>query len=144
MQAKPPTPEAITATIERGRLTFEAALRAGDAAAASSVYADDATLVAPAADVLRGRSAIEGFWRTGVETGIQRVELAVLDLQQRGDIVFEVGQYAIHLTPESGEAVVDRGRYLVVHRREPDGRWRRVAEMFSPDPIPIGQDVSPG
>jgi hypothetical protein len=29
---------------------------------------------------------------------------------------------------------VDRGRYLVVHRVEADGRWRRAAEMFSPDP----------
>ena len=139
MHAKSPTPAAITATIERGRLTFEEALRAGDAVAASAVYADDATLLAPAADVLHGRSAIERFWRTGVETGIERVELVVLHLEQRGDVVFEVGQYALHLTPESGGPVVDRGRYLVVHRLEPDGLWRRAAEMFSPDPLPIIQ-----
>jgi hypothetical protein len=47
-------------------------------------------LVAPAAEVLRGRAAIERFWRTGVETGIESVTLARLDLQLQGDVAFEV------------------------------------------------------
>jgi uncharacterized protein (TIGR02246 family) len=122
--------------IDRSRLAFLSALSSGDAEAAAAIYADDATLLAPAADVLQGRPAIERFWRTGVETGIEQVELAVIDLQQRGDIAFEVGRYALHVVPESGARVVDRGRYLVVHRVEADGRWRRAAEMFSPDTAP--------
>lgn len=121
------------AAIGRSRLAFESALSSGDAKAAAEIYADDATLLAPAADVLHGRSAIERFWRTGVETGIELVELVVLELQQRGGIAFEVGRYALHLAPETGGPVVDRGRYLIVHRAEADGRWRRAAEMFSPD-----------
>ena len=120
--------------IDQGRLAFEAALRSGDAAATAAIYADDATLLAPDADVVRGRTAIERFWRTGVETGIELVELVVLELQRRGDVAFEVGEYAMHLAPESGAPIVDRGRYLVVHRVEPDGHWLRAAEMFSPDP----------
>lgn len=134
---------AVVDDIERGRLAFEAALRCGDAAGAAAIYADDATLLAPAADVLNGRSAIERFWRTGVETGIEQVELLVLDLQQRGDVAFEVGAYALHVATESGIPVVDRGRYLIVHRVEPDGSWRRAAEMFSPD-RPPGPDVEAG
>jgi uncharacterized protein (TIGR02246 family) len=124
------------AAIGRTRLAFEAALSSRDAAAAAKVYTHDATLVAPAADVMRGRPAIERFWRTGVEAGIEQVELAVLELQLRGDVAFEVGRYALHLAPESGGSIVDRGRYLVVHRIEADGRWRRAAEMFSPDAAP--------
>lgn len=124
------------ADIDRSRQAFASALSAGDAEAAAAIYADDATLLAPAADVLHGRPAIERFWRTGVETGIEQVELVVIDLQQRGDIVFEVGRYALHVAPETGAPVVDRGRYLVVHRVEADGRWRRAAEMFSPDTEP--------
>ena len=125
-----------TAGIDRARTDFENALRAGDAAGAAAIYADDATLLAPAADVLHGRPAIERFWRTGVETGIERVELVVLELRRRGEIAFEVGSYALHVAPESGRPVVDRGRYLIVHRIEADGRWRRAAEMFSPDQPP--------
>ena len=121
------------ADIERARLAFELALRSGDAKAAAAVYTHDATLVAPAAELIHGRAAIERFWRTGVETGIGQVELSVLELKLRGDVAFEVGRYALHLAPESGGSIVDRGRYLIVHRVEPDGGWRRAAEMFSPD-----------
>ncbi len=139
MEALHPASVAAIASIDEARLAFEVALRSGDAAAAASIYADDATLVAPAADVLHGRPAIERFWRTGVETGIEQVELVVLQLQQRGEVAFEVGRYALFLAPESGVAVTDRGRYLVVHRVEADGRWRRAAEMFSPDLQPLPQ-----
>ncbi len=132
VEAVGPPPDAAAA-IGRARLAFEAALSSGDAVAAAAVYTDDATLVAPAADVMRGRPAIERFWRTGVETGIEQVELAMLELQLRGDVAFEVGRYALHVAPESGGSIVDRGRYLVVHRIEADGCWRRAAEMFSPD-----------
>ena len=124
---------ADTADIGAGRSAFEAALRAGDAAAAAAVYAEDATLVAPAADVLHGRAAIERFWRTGVEAGVQRMELTVVAIQRRGEIAMEVGRYALYVTPETGAGVVDRGRYLVLHRADVDGRWRRCAEMFSPE-----------
>ncbi|HET7182145.1 MAG TPA: DUF4440 domain-containing protein [Candidatus Limnocylindrales bacterium] len=119
--------------IDQGRSAFTAAMRRGDAAAAASIYADDATLLAPAADVVRGRGAIERFWQTGVETGITEVELVALDVQRSGELAFEVGRYALRLAPEAGSPVVERGRYLIVHRIEADGHWRRAAEMFSSD-----------
>jgi len=122
--------------IDQARAAFELALRAGDATAAAAVYADDATLLAPAAAVLHGRPAIERFWATGVETGIDHVELIVLEIQHRGDVVLEIGHYALHVAPEASVPLVDRGRYLVVHRVGSDGRWRRIAEMFSPDSPP--------
>jgi uncharacterized protein (TIGR02246 family) len=119
--------------IDQGRSAFTAALRRGDAAAAAAIYADDATLLAPAVDLVRGRLAIEQFWKTGVETGITEVELVALDVQRSGELAFEVGRYALRLAPETGAPVIDRGRYLIVHRAEADGHWRRAAEMFSPD-----------
>lgn len=140
VEARTPIDDAA-ADIDRSRLAFLSALSSGDAEAAAAIYADDATLLAPAADVLHGRQAIERFWRTGVETGIEQVELAVIDLQQRGDVAFEVGRYELHVLPESGARVVDRGRYLVVHRVEADGHWRRAAEMFSPDTVPGPETV---
>lgn len=126
----------IAAAIDRARLAFEEALRSGDAAAAAELYAEDATLVAPAAAVVRGRDAIERFWRTGVETGIEQFEHRVHGVSRRGDVAFEVGEYALRVAPETGTPVVDRGRYLIVHCVDADGRWRRAAEMFSPDRLP--------
>jgi ketosteroid isomerase-like protein len=128
-----PSTTDATFGIERSRLAFEAAVERGDAAAAAGIYTADATLLAPATDVLHGRLAIERFWRTGLETGIERVELLALDIRQRGDVAFEVGVYALHVATETGGSLVDRGRYLIMHRIEADGWWRRAAEMFGPD-----------
>jgi uncharacterized protein (TIGR02246 family) len=120
------------AHLERGREAFVAALRAGDVEAAATSYADDATLVVPAGDVLHGRPAIEGFWRTGVQLGIEDIALAVLEVKVRGDIAIEVGEYALHQSGEDGRRQISGGRYLVVHRLGLDGVWRRAAEMFNP------------
>ena len=119
--------------IEAGRAAFVTAMRAGDALAASLVYSDDALLLPPAADVVHGRTAIERFWRVGLESGIRDLRLDVLEISTEGDVVVEIGAYALRLVSESGASIEDRGRYLTVHRVQTDGGWRRTAEMFSPD-----------
>lgn len=126
------------ASIAGSRTAFASALRRGDARAAAEAYALDATLIAPAMDVLRGRPAIEAFWRTGVETGVMDMTFEAIDVHCHGDVAVEVGRYALHVAPERGTTVVDRGRYLLVHRVGPDGQWRRSAEMFSPDEGGVG------
>lgn len=120
---------AIAAT----RAAFIAALRDGDAAAAAAVYADDATLLPPSAEPLKGREAITAFWRAGVEAGISEVELDALELEREERLAYEIGRYALRLQPADSGTVVDRGRYVLVHARQADGTWRRAVEMFSPD-----------
>ena len=118
--------------IATSRVAFQEALRVGDAAAMAAMYAADATLVAPATDIVHGRAAIERFWRTGVATGVESVELTPLEVQRVGDLALEVGRYVLRVALETGALVVDRGSYLVVHQSVND-RWERVAEMLSPE-----------
>jgi ketosteroid isomerase-like protein len=120
-------------TIGRTREKFATAVRNRDAAAASSLYADDAKLIAPSAELLRGRVAIEAFWRAGLEAGVCDAELESLELGIEDRFAYEIGRYALTLEPVDGASVVDRGAYLLVHERQPDGSWRWAAEMFNPD-----------
>jgi uncharacterized protein (TIGR02246 family) len=119
--------------IGASRAAFAAALRGGDAAAAAAVYSDDASLLPPSADRLKGRDAIAAFWRAGVEAGISDVELQALELERVDGFAYEIGRYALRLQPLEGGPIVDRGSYVLVHARQPDGSWRRAVEMFSPD-----------
>src|SRR5687767_14545333 len=109
---------------------FVAALRDGDAKAACAVYADDARLLAPSAELMLGREAIESFWRAGLEAGISEVELETLELERHDGLAYEIGRYALWLRPPNDAAVVDRGKYVLVHERQQDGSWRRAVEMF--------------
>jgi uncharacterized protein (TIGR02246 family) len=131
------------AAIARTRADFVVALRGGDAAAASAVYADDAQLLAPSAEVFAGRDAIAAFWQAGLEAGIAEVELEELTLTGGESIAWEVGRYTLRLEPADEKPVVDRGKYLLVHEKQQDGSWRRAVEMFNPDAPPVRADGHP-
>lgn len=123
-----PLGRAISAT----RTAFVVALTGGDARAAAACYTDTARLVAPSADLMEGRAAIEAFWKAGLEAGISRVELEPFEVERRGGLAYEIGRYALQLTALDGGTVIDRGSYLLVLARQGDGSWERAVEMFSP------------
>jgi ketosteroid isomerase-like protein len=119
--------------IARARGDFVEALRVGDATAASAVYAADATLLAPSAEVFAGRAAIAAFWRAGLDAGIAGIELEELTIAGGEGVAWEIGRYTLHIEPADGRPVVDRGKYLVVHELQEDGLWSWAVEMFNPD-----------
>jgi ketosteroid isomerase-like protein len=112
---------------------FVDALECGDAKSASASYAPDARLLAPSAELFRGRAAIERFWRAGLDTGISKVQLETLELVRRSGFAYEIGRYALGLRPADGIPLVDRGKYLRVHEQQADGSWLWAVEMFNPD-----------
>jgi uncharacterized protein (TIGR02246 family) len=125
----------LAKAIAETRAAFVQALKDGDARAVSGLYADDARMLAPSAELVDGREAIESFWRAGVQAGISDVELVPLQLEHADGLAYEIGRYALSVEAPDG-MVVDRGKYLLVHARQTDGSWRRAAEMFSPDGPP--------
>lgn len=122
--------------IAETRAAFVAALQEGDAKAACSVYADEASLLPPSAELLRGRDAIEAFWKAGLDAGITEVELEAVEVERDGRLAYEIGRYALRLNPADGTTVVDRGKYLLVHERQQDGAWLWAVEMFNPETPP--------
>lgn len=96
-------------------------LERGDAATAARVYADDATLLAPATELIQGRAEIEAYWRAGVALGLAAVEFERQVLETVGGSVVEVGRYAVSVNVARTGLVVDRGTYLVLHRQIADG-----------------------
>ena len=43
------------------------------------------------------------------------------------------GTYEITETDDSGKPMTDKGKYLKVWKKQPDGSWKCVADMFSSD-----------
>jgi ketosteroid isomerase-like protein len=104
------------------------ALARRDVAGAARLYADDALLLSPAAELISGRPEIEAYWGAGLALGLARVELTALELRAVGDLAVEVGRYVLGL-----EGASDGGKYCVLHRRDEGGAWRRVVDVFNPD-----------
>jgi ketosteroid isomerase-like protein len=120
-----------TAGIDAARAAFVEAIRHGDPAVIAGLYGDEARLVAPETEVIRGRDNVAAFWQAGVDTGVAEIELEPEDVEVMSTLAWEVGGYALRLEPTGQAPIVDRGRYLLVYARD-GGGWRRAAEMFSP------------
>ena len=103
----------------------------GDAAAAAGVYAERAVLVPPSGEAIRGRKAIESFWRSGIEIGVRAVELEALELGEAGRLTYEVGRYRMLFQRADERPKLERGAYLLLYRQEPDGSWLRAVDMFN-------------
>ena len=133
MDVRDGQPDLPDGVIGKARDAFVGALESGDAKAASASYTSDARLLAPSAELFRGREAIEQFWRAGLDTGVFEVTLETLELVRLNGLAYEIGRYALGLKPIDGIPVVDRGKYVRVHEEQPDGLWLWALEMFNPE-----------
>lgn len=111
-----------------GAAALAAALARGDAPGAAALYSDDGKLLTAAARLISGRAEIEAYWREGIGFGLSNLELEAVDVQVIGALAIEIGRYALAVRGGS-----DQGKYLVLHRQEPDGTWRRAVDVFNPD-----------
>lgn len=119
--------------VRRATAAFADALSRGDAAGAAALYAEDAKLLAPKAELVAGRAEIEAYWRTGIALGVSRLELETIELELAGALAIELGRYAILVSAERGEPLVDSGKYLALYKQQRDGSWRRAVDVFNPD-----------
>ena len=111
--------------------TFMKGFETGDAAMIASVYAPDARLMPPGAPVVTG-GEIEQYWQEVLGMGVTGAVLKTGSLQERDDVAVEEGQYEMRV----GTDVVDTGKYVVVHRRQPDGGWRIGLDIWNSDRAP--------
>jgi ketosteroid isomerase-like protein len=113
-------------------LLFAEAIRRRDALAACTVYADDARLLPPSAAELIGPNQIRAFWEAGLNSGITDLDFQPIEVRSDDVIACESGRYTLRLEPADGPHVIERGHYVHVHSRQPDGSWRRDVEIFTP------------
>ena len=100
-----------------------------------SFYADDASMFAPNAPIATGKQAIRAVWApefTNVGFAIHW-QTTKIDVSRAGDLAYTHGSYDFTLNDARGKPVTDRGKYVVVWKKKPDGTWRAVADIWNSD-----------
>ena len=129
--------EVSASKLELGQMNrdFAAALNAKDAKAAAAAYTEDAVLIPPGEPLVQGREAIEEYWRGAIELGgIRDVSVETMDALSSGSLGYETGSFVLTVNGPDGEAVIDKGRYIELLRREPDGRWLSTHGIWNASP----------
>ncbi len=135
---------AVTQIVER----FDAALGAGDTDALAQLYADDAVRMHPDVPTWIGNTAIrEGFEgtsgeRPGGQQGSWVVDNTVSNVVVAGEFATARGEFSATFTPEGGgDPVLDSGKWMSLSRRQPDGTWKIVWDIWNRD-APLAEQQS--
>lgn len=112
--------------IDAGNRAFKTALLKGDAVAVGNLYTEDAKLIAPGGDIVKGRPAITAFWKKISDTGLKHVTLTTSEVESSDDLAFEEG--TVKLVGTTGQESV--ARYIVVWKRT-NGVWKLHRDIWN-------------
>lgn len=128
--------DAATRAIADADRAFSAHAERTDASAAFAAFAaPDGTLFPATGDIARGPADIAARLRDVSRVTRWRWQPVVAVAAVSGDLGFTVGEAVI--APRDGSAAATAySKYLTVWRRQPDGRWRFVADAGNARPAP--------
>ena len=128
----------------------EAALRAADAEwlktfeekdveGMVSFYAEGASVFPPNAPIVTGREAIRQMWTelAGNPGFALSWEATKLEMAQSGELAWMQETYEFTMQGQDGTLQEDRGKVVLVWKKQADGNWKAVADIFNSDlPLP--------
>jgi ketosteroid isomerase-like protein len=105
-----------------------------------TTYATDALVLRPNHGAVRGSAAIREFFFAALDAGLGEVELEPLRVEVFGDVAYEAGRCKMLVPYVVGKRREERGKYLTVLARQPNGEWRIVSDCWSMD-LSLGPGV---
>ena len=102
-------------------------------------YAEDARVLPPDGATVTGREAITAFLRS--VGAVQEFRATILALEGRNDLAYVHGAYEMSVLPAgAAEPVGDKGKYVEIWKKQRDGTWKVVLDIFNSD---LAAPVSP-
>lgn len=123
--------DADRAAIRALDATFVKLVLAGDwPALAVAYYAPDAIVMPPNEGLATGRAGIEASLKGWPP--VQSMTLHSDDIVGAGDLAYARGTWEMTVKTPQGP-VADKGKCLAIFRRQPDGSWKAVRDIWNSD-----------
>ena len=124
----------IEAQLQEAEKKWNAAYYKRDAEALAAMYAEDAALAAPDADLVNGKDAIAKDVRAMVADPNFRLEFRSdrAQVAKTGDLAYTRGRYTMTMTdPKTKGPFTSTGNYLTVWQKQADGSWKAVEDFVT-------------
>jgi len=110
------------------------AVAAKDLEGTIAFYSDDATVLPPNAPAVTTKANIRALWASllapGVDTSWQTTKVEVA---RSGELGYVLGTYVVTVKDAQGKLAAENGKLVEVWKKQPDGKWKCVADMYNSD-----------
>lgn len=133
-QAPKDTRAADESTIRALDAQWSKTAAANDVDGTVSYYSDDASLLPPNAPIASDKQSIRSAWASllGPDTALTW-QASKVDVARSSDVAYVVGVYQMVTKDPQGKSATDRGKFVEVWKKQPDGNWKTVADIFNSD-----------
>lgn len=134
--APAPDTQADSQAIRDGETAWSRDWQTKDVNKITSYYAPDAALLLANMPVMTGMDAI----KAGVEEMFKDPHLSltfsptVVVVAKAGDVAYTQGVYTMtYSAPKTGHILIEKGKYVTVYRKQPDGSWKAEEDSANAD-----------
>lgn len=102
----------------------------------ASYFTEDGSGLYPGTATLNGKAAIRAAMAPLMaDPNFSTTFISTRAVASKGgDMVYSQGTYVMTMTdPKTKQTVTDKGKYLTVYMKQPDGSWKAVADTFNSD-----------
>jgi uncharacterized protein (TIGR02246 family) len=116
------------ATIVKLNDAWAAAFNKGDASAVAAMYTEDAFVLPPGAEMVKGRAAIEAFWRQAAQQ-MGDAKFTTIDVLALGaGAAREIGTVSLKSKSQPPQEIT--AKYAVVWRKV-GGKWKLATDIWN-------------
>ena len=109
-----------------------------------SYYAESAVVMPPNASAATTKESIRSAWKEMLTTPGAAIswKATKVEVAKSGDLAYVSGTYEETMTDASGKPVKDRGKYVEIFKKQADGTWKVVADIWNSD-LPASAPAAP-
>jgi uncharacterized protein (TIGR02246 family) len=124
------------AALARADTAWSEAAVARDVEKVLSYWTDDATVYPPGQPAVVGKEALRSFVTAGFAMpGFSiRWQTSAFEVSASGDMAYGLGSNVATIADPQGKVLTEHGRAVTVWRKEKDGRWRCVVDIWNAGP----------
>ena len=108
----------------------------GDATGVAELHTNDALVMPPNIDMVKGKSSIKKAISDEVSAGATDLAFTTINMYGNEDFVTEVGRYSLNVKNEGEIVMSDSGKYVVLWEQVSKNNWLMKADIWNSD-LPI-------
>jgi len=96
-----------------------------------SFYWDDAMWLLPDTPTIKGKEVIKEMWLQWFDVPDSWLTWAPIkvEVSNSGDLAYLTGMYEVKSPDQEGHTVTEKGEYVVVWKKAPDGKWKLAIDI---------------